>query len=150
MKYLNKYKHYKESIDYKNILEDIEDILLPIKDLGYNNIKAKLVKDYEYVAQYLWKQNVYIFINVIDYDNEPLLFNEDVEYEFDRLFEYLVQNEIEINMVYYKKVEPDGRIFNRGTRDALNMSYFDINYLKKMLMNEKIAYLSFELKKTDK
>ena len=48
MRYLNKYKHYKESIDYKNILEDIEDILLPIKDLGYNDIKAKLVKEYEY------------------------------------------------------------------------------------------------------
>jgi hypothetical protein len=135
MKYLNKYKHYKESIDYKNILEDIEDILLPIKDLGYNNIKAKLVKDYEY----------YIFISIVDYDNDPLIFSEDIYYDFDRLFDYLYQNNLKLNTVYYKKVEPDGRIFNRGTRDMLNMSYFDVNYLKKMLMNEKIAYLSFEV-----
>jgi hypothetical protein len=137
MKYLNKYKHYRESIDYDNILQDIEDILLPIRDLGYNNIKAELVKDYEY----------YIFIVVVNYDNEPLLFNENVECEFDRLFDYLYQSDLKLNAVYYKKVEPDGRIFNRGTRDVLNMSYFDINYLKKMLMNEKIAYLSFEVYK---
>ena len=129
-----------ENIDYKNILEDIEDILLPIKDLGYNNIKTKLIKDYEYI----------IFINIIDYNNEPLLFNDDIFYEFDRLFEYLSQNELQIYTVYYKKVEPDGRIFNRGSRDALNLSYFGIDYFKKLIMNEKIAYLSFELKKLDK
>jgi hypothetical protein len=129
-----------ENIDYKNILEDIEDILLPIKDLGYNNIKTKLIKDYEHI----------IFINIIDYDNEPLLFNDDIFYEFDRLFEYLSQNELQIYTVYYKKVEPDGRIFNRGSRDALNLSYFGIDYFKKLIMNEKIAYLSFELKKLDK
>lgn len=129
-----------ENIDYKNILEDIEDILLPIKDLGYNNIKTELIKDYEYV----------IFINIIDYDNEPLLFNDDILDEFDRLFEYLSQNRLEIYTVYYKKVEPDGRIFNRGTRDVLNLSYFGIDYFEKLIMNEKIAYLSFELKKLDK
>jgi hypothetical protein len=154
MRYLNKYKHYKESIDYKNILEDIEDILLPIKDLGYNNIKVnfnifgktigkrKRVKEYEY----------YIFINVIDYDNDPLIFSEDIYYDFDRLFDYLYQNNLKLNTVYYKKVEPDGTIFNRFSRDLLNMSYFDINYLKKMLIDEKIAYLSFEVgvdKKSD-
>jgi hypothetical protein len=137
MKYLNKYKQYKESvIYYDNILHDIEDILLPIRDLGYNNIKARLVKDNEY----------YIFINVVDYDNEPLLFNEDVEYEFYRLFEYLNRNEIEMSTVYYKKVESDGRIFNRGTRDMLNLSYFSFDYLRNFFMNEKLAYLSFELK----
>lgn len=129
-----------ENIDYKNILEDIEDILLPIKDLGYNNIKTELIKDYEYV----------IFINIMDYDNEPLLFNDDILDEFDRLFEYLSQNRLEIYTVYYKKVEPDGRIFNRGTGDVLNLSYFGIDYFKKLIMNEKITYLSFELKKIDK
>lgn len=150
MRYLKKYTLF-ENNDYKNILEDINDILLPIKDLGYNNIKVKLIKDYNYI----------IFINIVDYDNEPLVFNEDIEYEFDRLFDYLEQNNLKLNKVYYKKVESDGRIFNKGTRDELNfsnplsrysffsdvnnMSYFDINYLKKEIMNKKIAYLSFEV-----
>lgn len=134
MRYLKKYTLF-ENNDYKNILEDINDILLPIKDLGYNNIKVELIKDYNYI----------IFINIVDYDNEPLVFNEDIEYEFDRLFDYLEQNNLKLNKVYYKKVESDGRIFNKGTRDTLNMSYFDINYLKKEIMNKKIAYLSFEV-----
>lgn len=134
MRYLKKYTLF-ENNDYKNILEDINDILLPIKDLGYNNITVKLIKDYNYI----------IFINIVDYDNEPLIFNEDIEYEFDRLFDYLEQNNLKLNKVYYKKVESDGRIFNKGTRDALNMSYFDINYLKREIMNKKIAYLSFEV-----
>ena len=134
MRYLKKYTLF-ENNDYKNILEDINDILLPIKDLGYNNIKVKLIKDYNYI----------IFINIVDYDNEPLVFNEDIEYEFDRLFDYLEQNNLKLNKVYYKKVESDGRIFNRGTRDELNMSYFDINYLKKEIMSKKIAYISFEV-----
>lgn len=134
MRYLKKYTLF-ENNDYKNILEDINDILLPIKDLGYNNIKVKLIKDYNYI----------IFINIVDYDNEPLVFNEDIEYEFDRLFDYLEQNNLKLNKVYYKKVESDGRIFNRGSRDILNMSYFDINYLKKEIMSKKIAYISFEV-----
>lgn len=134
MRYLKKYTLF-ENNDYKNILEDINDILLPIKDLGYNNITVKLIKDYNYI----------IFINIVDYDNEPLIFNEDIEYEFDRLFDYLEQNNLKLNKVYYKKVESDGRIFNKGTRDTLNMSYFDINYLKREIMNKKIAYLSFEV-----
>lgn len=141
MRYLEKYKIFNinilklENANYDSILQDIEDILLPIGDLGYN-IKTKLVKDYEYI----------IFINIVDYDNEPLLFNKDVEYEFDRLYEYLTQNELQIHTVYYKKLEPDGRIFNRGTRDMLNLSYFGFNYLKNYLMDKKLAYLSFELK----
>ncbi len=137
MRYLNKYKHYKESIDYDSILQNIEDILLPIKDLGYN-IKVELVKDYEY----------YIFVNIINYDNEPLLFNEYIVSDFDRLFEYLLKNSIEINLIYYKKVESDGRIFNRSIRDQLSLSYFGVDYLKNIFMNEKIAYLSLELKKS--
>lgn len=128
-----------ENVNYENILQDIEDILLPIKDLGYNNIKAKLVKDYE----------DFIFINVVDYDNKPLIFNEDIEYEIDRLNEYLIENKFKIKEVYFKKVESDGRIFNRGTRDMLNLSYFDFDYLKKTFMNEKLAYLSFEIKKIE-
>jgi hypothetical protein len=132
-------KYVLENVEYDNILQDIDDILLPIRDLGYN-IETSLIKDYEY----------FIFINIIDYDNEPLIFSEDVVEEFDRLYEYLTQNRIQINSVYYKKVEPDGRIFNRGTRDMLNLSYFSFDYLKNFLMNEKLAYLSFELKKLDK
>lgn len=139
MRYLKKYTLF-ENNDYKNILEDIYDILLPIKDLGYNNIKVKLIKDYNYI----------IFINIVDYDNEPLMFNEYIEYEFDRLFDYLEQNNLKLNKVYYKKVESDGRIFNKGTRDTLNMSYFDTNYLKKEIMNKKIAYLSFEVEDVKK
>lgn len=132
MRYLKKYTLF-ENNDYKNILEDINDILLPIKDLGYNNITVKLIKDYNYI----------IFINIVDYDNEPLIFNEYIEYEFDRLFDYLEQSNLKLNKVYYKKVESDGRIFNKGTRDALNMSYFDTNYLKKEIMNKKNSILIF-------
>lgn len=140
MRYLRAYKE-SVKINYDNILQDIEDILLPIGDMGYN-IKVEIIRDYK-VMEYV---PYHIFINVVDYGNEPLLFDDVVEDEFDRLFDYLKQNDIEINQVYYKKVEPDGRIFNRNSRDSLNISYFGINYLKKYLMNEKIAFLSFELK----
>lgn len=137
--FVAKKREINEAFTYREVIEDIKDILSPIGDLGYN-IETSLIKDYEY----------FIFINIINYENEPLLFNEDVVEEFDRLYEYLTQNRIQINSVYYKKVEPDGRIFNRGTRDMLNLSYFDFDYLKKFLMNGKLAYLSFELKKLDK
>lgn len=134
---MNYLKSFNESIvtNYDNMLQDIEDILLPIRDLGYDNIKVELLR-YSY----------YIFVKIVDYNNKPLLFSDSIEDEFDRLFEYLKQNSIEISQVYYKKVEADGRIFNRGSRDSLNISYFGIDYLKKFLLNEKIAYLSFELK----
>lgn len=133
-------KYVLENVEYDNILQDIEDILLPIRDLGYN-IETELERGFT---------STYIYLSIVNYDNEPLIFSEYVVEEFDRLYEYLIQNRIQINSVYYKKVEPDGRIFNRGTRDMLNLSYFSFDYLKNFLMDEKLAYLSFELKKLDK
>lgn len=127
-KYVLENKLY-DSFTYREIIGDMEDILAPIGDLGYD-ISAELVKDYNY----------YIFIKIIDYSKETLVLTEDVIIDLDRLYEFSITNGFEISKIYYKEVQPDGRIFNKGDRDVI----FGYKYFKDKLKDKRLSFLSFE------
>lgn len=134
MKYLKTF----ESLTYKQILENIKDILLPISDMGYD-INARLIKDYNY----------HIFVNIVDYKQYstiyeigPLNFTKEIEEEFDRLYEFGIENGFKVDKIYYKYIQPDGRVFNFHSREV-SYSYDDF---KKEAIGKKLAYLSFDMK----
>ncbi len=133
MNYLKTYNLF-ESLTYNQILENIEDILLSISDMGYN-IQTKLIKDYNY----------HIFVNIVDYQDYevgPLEFTNEVEDDFDRLCEFVTENGFKMDKIYYKKIQPDGRIFNRMEREVS----YNYETFKDETLGNKLAYLSFELK----
>jgi hypothetical protein len=130
MRYIKSFNESKDFLDYSEFIRDIEDILLPISDLDYN-IKVELVKDYVY----------HIFIRIIQYGDNFLNFTKNIEDELDRLYDFTEENGFKIDKVYYKKVRPDGRIFNKGEREVSNYEYF-----KKETRGSKLAFLSIELK----
>jgi hypothetical protein len=137
MRYIKRYNLF-ESLTYNQIVENIKDILLPISDLGYDNIEVKLVKDYNY----------YIFVNIINYKDTPLSFVE-IEDDILRLNDFVNNNGFEVNEIYYKKVQPDGRIFNKHVRDVAHSCRHFINSMKheKPFYKEiKLAFLSIVLK----
>lgn len=135
MRYIKSYNESRDFLTYNEILTGIEEVLLPISDLGYN-IKVELVKDYNY----------HIFVNILGYENERLDFTEEVEDEFDRLYDFTKENGFLINKVYYKAVQPDGRIFNFHNRETMN-SY---KGFKSEIRGKKLAFLSFELKQMER
>ena len=136
MKYLQSFNESNKSFTYEEIVQEISDILLPISDMGYD-IDVKLVKDYNY----------FIFINILSYKDRQLKVTHEIMDDIDRLSEVIDNNGFRINMIYYKNVEADGRIFNRGHREVDTYHGFK-EYIKDY--DKKLAYLTLELKEISK
>jgi hypothetical protein len=121
MKYLKEYKLFEESPwvngvykleegytqekvsnkikEVDDIKEMIMDILLPISDLGYNNI---YITDNAIDRGPIYKSPTEFTIRVVIYTDKPLKIDEDVKIEFDRMVYYLKSigiNNITVNYV---------------------------------------------------
>jgi hypothetical protein len=131
---MKKYESHRE-LKYSELIDEMELILLPFSDSGCS-VEVKLVKDYVY----------HIFMRILNYDSDPLKFDSEKWDDIDRAFDFSKQNGFSINKVYYKVVREDGRIFNKNNRDTS----FSYETFKKEHINDKLAYLSFELKQIER
>lgn len=140
MRYLKKYTLFEDKgfRTYKEMVEEMEDILIPITDLGYNP-DVKLINHY----------NKYIQVNIIRYEDDPLKpeLLYIVEDEIDRLYEFAKSNGFLINKFYYKLVQPDGRIFNKYEDLETIHGYDNFKDIKK---GREIAYLSIILNQIER
>jgi hypothetical protein len=109
MKYLRRFES--KSNDIKEV---IEDILLPIKDLNLR-VNVRLEQD-EYSI-------IVIRIEPIDTSDRRGFYWSDIEDDFLRVIDY-TKGQYVPGDVYYKEIQPDGRIFNKNTRDNLPLSSF--------------------------
>jgi len=124
---------FNESLKYSDIIQEIEDHLIHLSDMGYK-IKAKLIKDYSYI----------IFLNILDYDDKLLSYDEITHGYFEGMVLFCEQNNFKLERIYYKKVNDDGRIFNRGDRE-IRSDIFDESFI-----GNKLAFLSFEFKQVER
>ena len=128
MKYLKKFESKSED---EVIKEDIEDILLNLKDLGCEtevNLGLDLFP--------------FISVSFLLYHGQPAKWSV-IEDEFLRVLD-LTKDKYIIDIVYYKEVQPNGRIFNRGNRDTLELDSF-LDYMSTK--NAKLAHLSITMYK---
>jgi hypothetical protein len=109
MKYLKKYRlfeelpwdaygkyHHEEDSVQKRVADNIKyvesmkqtikDILLPISDMGYKNIS---ITDNTTDSGPFYKSPTELIIRVVSYTDKPLIIDELVKDEFDRLVDYL-------------------------------------------------------------
>lgn len=95
MKYL---KRFNES-NTDNIIENVNDILLPINDMGYD-ISVK-----DYIINGDTNQ---LIIRVVTYVDKPLLITDDVKEEFIRMRDYLhSEGYNSIDTHYYTRLNVD-------------------------------------------
>ena len=97
MKYLKRFNESVDNID--EIKQTIEDILLPISDMGYQ-INVTNYVNYEEVQ-----------IRVVGYTDTPLKMNDEVKDEFIRMKEYLESLGINsVKALYVKQPTPSPQI----------------------------------------
>lgn len=124
---------FNESLKYSDIIQEIEYHLIHLSDMGYK-IKVKLIKDY----------SNHIFLNILDYDDKLLSYDEITHGDFERMVLFCEQNNFKLERIYYKEVNDDGRIFNRGDR-KIRSDIFDESFI-----GNKLAFLSFEFKEVER
>lgn len=114
--------------------QDLNDVLSHLKDDGFP-IEVKVVEDYD----------THIFVNILDYEfhesrkkNDKSIKWKDIKSDIERSID-LVGDKFSAS-VYYKFVNPDGRIPNRGYRDQSSWESFK-QYVKDDM---DICFLSIE------
>lgn len=119
----------KESKDKIAIIanEEMGDFLWDIKDDGYP-VDIKVVYD----------DDDYVYLSITDYRHNPVIW-KDIKKNIEALID-ATKDTFSISSVYYKVIQPDGRIFNRGEREI------DAWYVFKTLTKDdtQLAYLTFE------
>lgn len=110
MKHLISYKIFEApmygSLQYSNVEElklELEDALIDLKDDGFN-AEVKFSKDYK----------MHLFITFLDYQSKTATWNEIKDY-VDRV--NIISDKFDPVGIYYKVMQPDGRVFNRNDRD---------------------------------
>jgi hypothetical protein len=98
MKYIKEYKIF-ESSSIEDMINDIEDILLPISDMGYNPYVQEIQDPND------------IVIRIVSYGDKLLEVTDEVKSEFDRLNDYLESRGYSISLV-------------RGVREGTNLNKF--------------------------
>ena len=127
MKYIKSFNESIEFLTYTQFMEDIKDILLPISDLGYD-IDVNMVKD---------DDTNRIYVRVVSYGDPFLVWNKDIEEEFNRLREFSLENGFKLSKVYYITEDSSG---NRSDRIIIPYESFLEVKEKKPIIN-----LLFEL-----
>lgn len=105
MKFINSFKLF-ESKNYYFIKQDLEDILMEIKDMGYDP-KVQL-----YFYNHNNKFNEFI-IRLLGYLDSPLVVTKYLKEEvFDRIFEYLSSEglDIEVKVIWDESDIKDGLV----------------------------------------
>ena len=99
MKYLKRFNESVDNID--EIKQTIEDILLPISDMGY---QINVTNYVDYGEEYLQ-------IRVVGYIDTPLKVSDEVKDEFIRMKEYLESLGINsVKALYVKQPTPSSQI----------------------------------------
>lgn len=137
MKYLKSFNESTVHLTYKQIEEEIKDILLPISDMGYD-ISVNFEKDFDTYRYY---------VRVVIYTDPALVWSSEVEEEFDRLKDFAKENGFAISNVYYVAEESDGRVFNR--RDRTIVSYDEFLNNMKNHPTKKLVNLLFTIDQID-
>lgn len=130
MRYIKSFNESKDFLTYTEIIEEIKEILLPISDLGYD-ISVDMNKD---------NDTNRIYVRVVRYGDPTLVWNKEIEEEFNRLKEFSLENGFKLSKVYYVTEEPDGRVFNRNDRKIISYDQF-----LKVIGEKSIVNLLFEL-----
>ena len=124
MKYLTKYKLFENSNhdDIKsNIVEidqTVKEILLPISDMGY---------EISVVDDVLKGKLTGLIIRVVDYNDTPLKFNDEVKEEFIRMNDYLESegfNSIKAIYVGSQMWPNSGKTFGNKSKCRVDFSKF--------------------------
>lgn len=134
MKYIKSFNE--SSLTYNQTKQNIEDILLPISDLGYD-IDVNLEKG---------DVNKF-YVRVVSYTDTALEWSNEIEEEFDRLELFVKSNDFDITEVLYVLEEKDGRVFNRSNR--IGSSYGVFKERVKSHDTNKIVNLLFVLEQMD-
>lgn len=135
MKYIKLFNESNNFLTYRDIMEEIKEILLPISDLGWE-IGVEMTKDIDTNR---------IYVRIVRYDEPALVWNKEIEDEFNRLQDFSLENGFKLSKVYYKSEEPDGRVFNRNDRKIVSYDSF-----LKNIGNQRIVNLLFELEQITK
>lgn len=105
MKYLKEYKIFESLLPkcsmipiYDKINQEIEDILLPISDMGYN-VTTRYVRMYADDIPHESKQIEIKLVN--DDDNQLLNWNDEIADEIKRLESFIKDEGLKIYEVYY-------------------------------------------------
>lgn len=103
--------------EIKSSVDEISDILLSLKDDGFP-IKVKSESEYG-------SSNIYV--NILDYDFSKSRKNQvkwvEISDDVERVVNAVSDKYLPIE-VYYKFVQPDGRIFNRNEREFCSWESF--------------------------
>ena len=130
MKYHKGFNESKGCLTYSELIGQIKDMLLPISDLGYD-VGVEMSKDIDTNR---------IYVRVVRYGDPTLVWNKEIEEEFNRLREFSLENGFKLSKVYYITEEPDGRVFNRSDRKIISYDHFLEVIGEKIIVN-----LLFEL-----
>ena len=142
MKYIKSFNESNNFLTYREIMEEIKEILLPISDLGWE-IGVEMTKD---------NDTNRIYVRIVRYDEPALVWNKEIESDFSRLQDYSLENGFKLSKVYYVSEDPDkyvetpyGRVFNRNARKTVSYDSF-----LKNIGNQRIVNLLFELEQITK
>lgn len=142
MKYIKSFNESNNFLTYREIMEEIKEILLPISDLGWE-IGVEMTKD---------NDTNRIYVRIVRYDEPALVWNKEIESDFSRLQDYSLENGFKLSKVYYVSEDPDkyvetpyGRVFNRNDRKTVSYDSF-----LKNIGNQRIVNLLFELEQITK
>jgi hypothetical protein len=129
MRYIKSYNESKSFFTYSNLMLEMKDILLPISDLGYD-VGVEMSKDIDTNR---------IYIRIVRYGDPTLVWNKEIEEEFNRLREFSLENGFKLSKVYYITEEPDGRVIS-GNSPIISYDNFLEVIGEKIIVN-----LLFEL-----
>lgn len=105
------------SLQYSDVAElklELEDSLLDLRDDGFNTA-VRFSKDYK----------MHLFVAFLDYQSKTATWDDIKDY-VERV--NTMVDKFEPVGIYYKIIQPDGRVFNRNDRDFI--SWDDLDLLK--------------------
>lgn len=125
MRYIKSFNESKDFLTYNEFMGEVKEILLPISDMGYD-IGVEMSKDIDTNR---------IYIRVVRYGDPTLVWNDEIEEEFNRLKEFSLENGFKLSKVYYVPLS-----FNRNDRKTISYDHF-----LEVIGEQKIVNLLFEL-----
>jgi len=92
MRYIKSFNESKDFLTHDEIVEEFKEILLPISDLGYD-VGVEIVQAYSLRPR--------IYLRIVRHGDPTLVWNKEIEEEFNRLGEFSLENGFELSKVYY-------------------------------------------------
>ena len=122
-----------EYSDVEWIKHELEDVLLELNDEGFNS-KVTFNKDYK----------MHLFVQFLDYQSEKASW-DDINDCVERVNK-IADKFIPVG-VYYKIMQPDGRIYNRNEREYISLGIHYTDELPNVSpINDAIDVIKFNLR----